>query len=227
MNKKRPLRPRDAASLILYRRGAAGIEVLMGQRNAGHAFMPNRFVFPGGRVDPGDHRVPVATSLEGVTAERLSRSCRGAARAHAHAITAVRETYEETGLMIGRPSPNAERLDARHWAGFRAAGLAPALDRLTYMFRAVTPPHYPRRFDARFFLVEMDETVAGLLTGNGELEHLTWLPVDEALALPLSTPTHLVLVEARRWIEAEHTTATALPVPYLFTRQRHHVFTTE
>ena len=227
MNRKPTLKPRDAASLILFRRGSRGPEVLMGQRNAGHAFMPNRYVFPGGRVDPTDHRVPVASPLDEATADRLVRSCRSASRAHAHAITAIRETYEETGLMVGRPSPLAEKLDERHWAGFRAAGLAPALDRLAYAFRAVTPPHYPRRFDARFFLVEMDDGIAGELGGNGELEHLAWLPIDDALALPLATPTHLALIEIMPWIELGRAKASTRPVPYLFTRQRRHVYTIE
>ena len=57
------VRPRDAATLILYRRGSDGVRVLMGQRHSKHVFMPDKFVFPGGRVDPADARVRPLTAL--------------------------------------------------------------------------------------------------------------------------------------------------------------------
>jgi 8-oxo-dGTP pyrophosphatase MutT (NUDIX family) len=227
MNATPPLKPRDAASLVLYRRRQGRIDVLMGQRHAGHVFMPNRFVFPGGRVDPEDRLVNAATALRTEVATKLARGCRSAARPHALAIAAVRETYEETGLMLARPSPLAEGLDTRHWAGFHEAGLAPALDRLDYIFRAITPPGMVRRFDARFFLAEADETVTGTLGGNGELENTAWLPIDEALALPLSMPTNLVLQESARLIEAGASRRSDHNVPLLVTRRGRHVLRTE
>ena len=222
-----PLKPRDAASLVLYRHHDGRIEVLMGQRHASHVFMPNRFVFPGGRVDPSDRLVGAASPLRMEVAARLARGCRSAARPHALAVAAVRETYEEAGLMLGRPSPCFERLDSRHWAGFRAAGLAPALDRLDYIFRAITPPGMVRRFDARFFLAEADETMTGTLTGNGELENMAWLSIAEARALPLSMPTNLVLQEAARWIEVGAARRNIHPVPLLTTRRGTHILASE
>lgn len=228
MNASPPLKPRDAASLVLYRRTGATVEVLMGQRHAGHVFMPNRLVFPGGRVDPADRLAGASTPLQAAVRTRLARGCRSAARPHALAIAAIRETYEETGLIIGRPSAQAETLDPRHWSGFRDAGLAPALDRLDYIFRAITPPRMVRRFDARFFLAEADETVSGTLSGNGELENLAWLPIDEALGLPLSTPTNLVLQEAARLIDAgAEAHRSDHPIPLLVTRRGRHVLCTE
>ena len=199
----------------------------MGQRHAGSVFMPNRFVFPGGRVDPGDRLVGTATPLRAEVATRLARGCRSATRPHALAIAAVRETYEEAGLMLGRPSPRADSLDVRHWAGFRDAGLAPVLDRLSYIFRAITPPGLVRRFDARFFLAEADETVTDTLGGNGELGNLAWLPIYEALALPLSMPTNLVLKEASSWIEAGPDERRTRAVPLLITRRGRHVLGTD
>ena len=97
------MKPRDAATLIMVRKpkDPDGMpEVLMGCRGAGHVFMPNRYVFPGGRVDPADARVPVATGLRPEIDERLRRAAT-AQRARALAIAAVRETFEETGLIIG------------------------------------------------------------------------------------------------------------------------------
>jgi 8-oxo-dGTP pyrophosphatase MutT (NUDIX family) len=227
MNAAPPLKPRDAASLILYRRRAGGVEVLMGQRHAGHVFMPNRYVFPGGRVDAHDHRVPGSAPLRLDVAARLARNTRSPARVHALAIAAIRETYEEAGLMLGVVSPFSTKLDVRHWAGFRAAGLAPALDRLDYIFRAVTPPRLVRRFDARFFLAEADDAVHGTLGGNGELDNMAWLPLDEAMALPLSMPTNLVLKEAAAWIEAGPDERNRRAVPLLVTRRGRHVLGTE
>lgn len=222
-----PLKPRDAASLVLYRRQRGRLTVLMGQRHAGHVFMPNRFVFPGGRVDPSDRLVGAATPLRAEVTARLADGCRSAARPHALAIAAVRETYEETGLLIGRPSPRAATLDARHWAGFREAGLAPALGGLDYFFRAITPPGLVRRYDARFFLAEADEVVTGTLGGDGELENMAWLPIEQALSLPLSMPTNLVLREAARRIGSTAATRGDRPVPLLVTRRGRHVLVTD
>ncbi len=227
MNASPPLKPRDAASLVLYRRGARGVEVLMGQRHAGSVFMPNRFVFPGGRVDPGDRLIEPATPLAFDVARRLARGCRSAARPRALAIAAIRETYEEAGLLIGRPSPLHVRLDQRHWAGFREAGLAPALGGLCYIFRAITPPGLVRRFDARFFLAEADDSVVGTLSGNGELGNIAWLPIDEAMNLPLSMPTNLVLKEAADWIAASAEERAQRAVPLLVTRHGRHVLGTD
>ena len=101
---KTTLRPKDAATLVLIRKSSASPEVLLGQRNGGHAFMPNRYVFPGGRVDPSDSRVIPATELNHEVASRLEKNC-GPARARALAVAAVRETYEETGLMLAEKMP--------------------------------------------------------------------------------------------------------------------------
>ncbi len=183
-------RPRDAATLILVRRAGGEPEVLLGQRHGGHAFMPNRYVFPGGRVDPGDHRVASATPLRADVRERLERAATPV-RAHALGVAAIRETFEETGLMIGAPSSSAAAR-GEAWDRFAAEGLGPALGALDYLYRAVTPPGRPRRFNARFFLAAA-EAARGTLTGNGELGDLHWVGLDEALGLPLPNVTQLVL----------------------------------
>lgn len=149
----RSVRPRDAATLILVRRSGGAPEVLLGQRHGGHAFMPNRYVFPGGRVDAGDHRVAGATPLRGAVRERLERAATPA-RAHALGIAAIRETCEETGLMLAAPRPaNAAPARRAPWTAFAEQGLGPALGALDYLYRAVTPPGRPRRFNARFFQI--------------------------------------------------------------------------
>ncbi|MFN4089030.1 MAG: NUDIX hydrolase [Alphaproteobacteria bacterium] len=193
------VKPRDAAALILVKRDGPEPAVLMGHRHHKHVFMPNTFVFPGGRVDMEDAKVPVAAPLRTPVADRLARNATRR-RAQALALAAVREAFEETGLMIGRPTPTP--VDpaglADSWRPFFEAGLAPALDLLDYVFRAITPPGDVRRFNARFFICDAAHA-HGTLGGSGELVDLTWLPIGEALTTP-NTPgvTKLVLREVRR-----------------------------
>lgn len=203
-------RPVDAATLILIRRRNTGsgsdspigsTDVLLGCRAGSHAFMPNRYVFPGGRVDPCDGRVPVATPLPDAVAERLARSC-SPARARALAVAAIRETYEETGLIIGQPMQDAPpRRIPEGWHGFLDRGLAPALDGLDYIARAVTPPGRARRFNARFFLAEETIIRGGRIKGNGELGDIRWIGLDKAIDLPLPTITRRILLEVRLRLE--------------------------
>jgi 8-oxo-dGTP pyrophosphatase MutT (NUDIX family) len=188
---KPALRPRDAATLILYRQSGPTIEVLMGERHGGHAFMPNRYVFPGGRVDPDDWRVRDAGTLKEHVAVRLAKSC-PTLRARALAAAAIRETFEETGLIIGRPDPSPGRPVPKGWEEFFATGNAPALDVLDYVLRAITPPYRPRRFNARFFIADAKH-VQGQIKGSGELLDLRWLPVEDALRLDLPRITEIVL----------------------------------
>ena len=99
----RTLRPRDAATLIVVDRDGPEPKVLMGRRHAGHAFMPGKFVFPGGRVEPEDRRMAAAGALDPFVEAKLNvrvpRPSPGFARAIA--LAAIRETFEETGLAIG------------------------------------------------------------------------------------------------------------------------------
>ena len=187
----RALRPKDAATLIIYRHHQGTLQVLMGERHGGHAFMPNRYVFPGGRIDRADFRVRVARSLQPQVAARLCRAA-GPARAQALALAAVRETFEETGLVIGGRDPEPGRPVPAAWREFFATGAAPALDRMEYIIRAVTPPGRPRRFNARFFIIDAAAT-QGSLKSNGELLRLEWVPREEALGLTLARITEIVL----------------------------------
>ncbi len=164
---------------MVYREGKAGTEILMGRRAGRHRFMPDFYVFPGGRLDPADYRTKPLTPLRPEVHEQLSRSG-GARQAQALAIAAVRETYEETGLALGEPDAGAE------------GRLRPSLAPLDYILRAITPPTSPIRFHARFFAVEARH-VGGSLKGNGELLDLDWRPIDECLRLPVADVTEFLL----------------------------------
>jgi len=202
---------RDAATVILVRRTAAGPQVLMGQRGAGAVFMASKFVFPGGAVDPDD--LALAADLAPAPPPLLAVETDPQV-ARALPLAAVRELWEETGLMLGRPDPTAAaRAVPPGWRGFFAAGLLPDPAALTFVFRAVTPPGRPRRFDARFFLAEARDLAEDAVPSGEELSDLAWLDLAAARALDLPFITELVLGEL-----AETLAAPAIdpgrPVPY-------------
>ena len=192
-NEKSP-RPKDAATLILVRRDKDAPRVLMGKRSARHDFMPDKYVFPGGRVDPHDARAPVLSPLMKRTAADLAKQCRRAP--HAFALTAIRETWEETGLLVARPGATKGKPPAE-WQGFYAQGLAPCLKGLSFIGRAITPPYRPKRFDARFFMADAEDVLFdGRPPADGaELHDLNWVTLDEAMELDLPSVTRFMLGE--------------------------------
>lgn len=186
------VRPRDAATLILYRRAGKSIEVVMGERHAKHSFMPNNWVFPGGGVERMDWRVRAASELKPHVATHLSKAA-SPSRVRALAAAAIRETHEETGLILGKPDPEPGRSVPRNWKDFFATGFAPDLEALDYVYRAVTPPYRPRRFNARFFMADADRLAHEVIESSGELLDIHWLTVEKALTLPIPRITGVVL----------------------------------
>jgi 8-oxo-dGTP pyrophosphatase MutT (NUDIX family) len=185
-------RPKDAATLILVRKGRRP-EVLMGRRAPGHVFMASKWVFPGGRIDRSDFTAAAGSEPDGTTRERLEAEV-GPRRARALCLTAVRETFEETGLIVGQAAPSLSV--AGPWREFRQAGALPDLAALTYVARAITPPGRTRRFDARFFLTDAEALLAPEPTaGSGELDEIAWLALEDARALDLPAITRFVLGE--------------------------------
>lgn len=142
----------------------------MGRRASKHRFVPDFYVFPGGRLDRADYVSSVLSPLRAEVPGQMKASPR---MAQALAVAAARETYEETGLVLGD------------------AG-APHLEPLDYVLRAITPSSSPYRFHARFFAVEADR-LQGSLQGNGELLDLAWRPLEESLRLPIVDVTEYLL----------------------------------
>jgi len=190
---------RDAATLIVIRRDqGAAPSVLMGMRGAQAAFMPSKFVFPGGALDTGDAAIPLATALPDPSARRLSLDA-PEGLGPALAVAAIRELWEETGLILGTPGTWNGAIPA-DWQGFAATGHLPSASALHFVFRAITPPGRPRRFDARFFLVDAAEIASDpedFSRACDELSHLQWVPIPEARSLNLPFITEVVLAEVQ------------------------------
>ena len=184
---------RDAASVIVLRRAKGRSHVLMGQRGARAAFMPSKFVFPGGAVDAGDARVPLARPVAEPHAARLAEH----GGVPGLVAAGIRELWEEAGLILGEPGCWPEP-SPPGWEGFAATGHRPSAEGVRFVFRAITPPGRPRRFDARFLLVDA-ERLAGdpddFSAAEDELGALQWAPLDEVLRLDLPFITELVLAE--------------------------------
>lgn len=217
---KGPLRPRDAATLMLVERRGGVPHVLIGRRHRNHAFMPGKFVFPGGRTDPADARIPVAEGLHPTDeAKLIARGRRKTpARARAIALSALRETYEEAGLMIGRMAPFAtNRAD---WQEFAQRGVYPSLDRLRFIARAITPPGRVRRFDTRFLAAWRDDVAVALPEGGptNELEELMWLPIEEAQEADVPAITKRVLADLTARLRADPDLTPGADVPFYYLR---------
>lgn len=187
---------RPAATIILVRDAATNPRILMGQRGASAAFMPNKFVFPGGAVDPEDGSVPFAAPIAAICAQRLGLGaaqelCAGLAGA------AIRELWEEAGLILGAKGPWPSPVP-KDWQSFAATGHVPRPDALHYVFRAITPPGRPRRFDARFFLADAAHLAGDpddFSAATDELSHLQWIPLAKARSFNLPFITEVVLAE--------------------------------
>ncbi|MER8505580.1 NUDIX hydrolase [Mesorhizobium sp. M0199] len=212
----KPIRPRDAATLILLDRKGDEFLVLMGRRHARHAFMPGKFVFPGGRTDPADSRIPVASALHPDEEARLTAGIgrTSPARARAIALSAIRETYEEAGLLIGQNGTFATA--KRDWQGFVEHGVIPSLQPLRFIARAITPPNRVRRFDTRFLAAWRDD-VAVELPGGGptnELEDVVWLPLAKARQVDIPDITRTVLEELETRLAQDPLLSPGGPVPF-------------
>lgn len=181
-----PRTPRDAASLLLIDRSQPTPRVLVGKRGKKHAFMPDLYVFPGGRRDPGDNKTefawPLREEVEGKLLERTSSRFNPNA-ARGLAVAAAREMLEEAHLSL---TPD-------EYAG----SLRPDVSNFRFLARAITPPGMPRRYDTRFFACFTDETCADLsaLKDSDELHDLNWLEIDRHEDFPLPRITKVILTD--------------------------------
>lgn len=211
--------PRDASTLMLIDRSGTKPKVLLGRRHQGHKFMPGKYVFPGGRIEPLDSLMPAMSELHPDTANKLVERVTNPTKnfARALALTAVREMAEESGLLLGVTRDTAPVPPGDIWADFAKAHVHPDLARIHFIARAITPPRRPRRFDTRFFTADataIAHKIEGVVGPDSELVELTWVPIEEATHLDMPTITGVVLEELAARVAAGM--AHGLPVPFYF-----------
>ena len=218
------LRPRAASTLIILKRDGGTHKVLMGKRHENHRFMPGKFVFPGGRVDFADSRIRPASDLSPAIIRSLMK--RGTApaspgRARAMALAAIRETFEETGISLGRPLDHGPmRSKSGAWQAYFDTGVVPDLKPLSFIARAITPPGRPRRYDTRFFLTHAEDwdTVDFTASISNELTEVHWLSLSDARELDLPRVTGFVLESLERAIAATGGVPKTKTVPFFYHR---------
>jgi 8-oxo-dGTP pyrophosphatase MutT (NUDIX family) len=207
-------RPRDAASLILIDHATGSPRVLMGRRHANQVFLPNKYVFPGGRVDRADGRAPSADELRPGEAARLLLAMRGdpsPQRCRALALAAIRETFEEAGLLIGTAGTPCRMPENEPWRAFLSQGILPRLSGLTYIARAITPPGRTRRYDTRFFMADASTIAHRVDVTDGELSRLDWFSIDEMRSLDLPGITRVVIEDLSDRLAGGSGAAEAVP----------------
>jgi 8-oxo-dGTP pyrophosphatase MutT (NUDIX family) len=216
------LTPKDAATLILLDRNGPSPKVLMGKRHDRHVFLPGKFVFPGGSVDATDRLMRPGAPLDPRAEAKLMRQVRrpSATKARALALAAIRETFEETGLLLGAKGMETPKAPPGPWSAFTAAGIEPDLSTVHFIARAITPPRRLRRYDTRFFTADASaiaHRIEGKVGPDFELVELIWIPLaDIKQRVELLVITEIVLNDLMAQIEAGF--SHDLPVPFYHVR---------
>ena len=218
-------RPRDAATLIIVDSSGGQPRILMGRRHPNQVFLPDKYVFPGGRSEFSDRSVPTVSELGEQHLTRLLFDMKGVPsrrRARAIALTAVRETYEETGILVGHDGAGGGEplaLPAKAdpaWQAFFAHGVCPALAPMTFLARAITPPGRPRRYDTRFFWVEARHIAKRTPPKDDELRDIDWFTIDELRGLDIPNITRAVVEDLAEHLSAAPEARKHWPVPFYF-----------
>ncbi len=211
------MKPRDAATLILVDAGSGEPRILMGKRRMDVVFMPGKYVFPGGRVDDADRHVETPDDLDPGDLGKLLHDMKdgpSAERARALALAAIRETHEESGILIGQAVATPVETKAENWRAFFAEGVVPRIGSLRFFARAITPPGRPRRYDTRFFFAETSAIARRTDTRDGELSGLHWLSISEARNFDLPSITRVIIEDLHDRVKAGTLAHGDAPVPY-------------
>lgn len=224
-----PAAARPAATVVLMRDGAEGVETLLLRRARTAGFVPGAYVFPGGRVDRADAEPDIVAHLDGLDAETAATRLEladGDPPALAYYLAALREAFEETGILVGRrpdgsgPATAAEspEVDAvRNGLMEDRIGFAEALERMgcrldggavEYLAHWITPEPEPRRYDTRFFAARVREGAQAIVDAR-EMTDAVWLTPEAALrrneerTLPMVFPTLHTLRDLRAFDDVD------------------------
>ena len=211
-----PAQPRDAASLVIIDASSGEPKVLLGKRRMSQAFAPGKYVFPGGSLDAADSELACGGRLVEHHRGALAHGLRpGHPLPEAYARAAIRETFEETGLLLGAAGSAPEHLPEA-WQPIYALGVGPNLPTLAFIARAITPPGRSRRFDARFFLADASAISHRTQNNDGEFEEIGWCGLVQAKAMDLHGMTLSVIEEAVRFLALTQADRRIAPVPFFF-----------
>ena len=218
---ERPVRPVDAGSLVIVDASQSEPRILFGRRRPDLRFAPGKYVFPGGRVDAADTLLARSEPFPETEVAKLLVDMKrwpSKARARALALAAVRETFEETGLIIGKAQSGGRAPGA--WQAFLDTGYGPDLSGLVMMARAITPVSSPRRFQARFFLVSADAIRHRVDERDHEFGDLVWATFEQARALELHSMTRAIVDDVEDLLAIAPDQRATQPVPYYYDYQR-------
>lgn len=198
----RAAKPKIASTIVLFTGPKDNPRILMGQRASRHDFMPSVFVFPGGRVDRSDSYMPFAGDLSPRT-ETILEAAYSPRRARAVVLTALRETFEETGLMLGRRERANRNPKDPSWQAFVDQGLLPDLTDIEVFGRAITPPHRHKRFDTWFFVKQLTEDMMDIPSDSRELLNVDWFTFDQIKALKMHRATLMMLEVLKHYLSRD------------------------
>jgi len=211
---------RDAASLVIIKHNDDGTAcVLMGRRHPDTAFLPNKYVFPGGRFEDSDTHVSTGGMLSSHARDHLMVSVPEGTRPetmNALALTAIRETFEETGVVIGSAHSDKTVAPTPSWQTFFDTGYQPAPSRLQFFARAITPPGRLRRYDTRFFCTSDGSIGTRGAPIDDELDDIGWVSLEDAQSRDIAGITHHILADLSRLIGAEDRRTQPAAVPFYF-----------
>jgi 8-oxo-dGTP pyrophosphatase MutT (NUDIX family) len=222
----RPAEPRDAATVVVLRDSENGLEVYLVKRSRAVDFMAGAHVFPGGRLDKNDSSASACALLSAGTAALQGRLGEPLSAMHAAGlfIAAIRETFEEAGLLLGRLAAGWQMQDARRAvaSGAQFTTLVERIDgdALVPWVRWVTPEVSPKRFDARFFLARAPEGQEPQVDGREATEGLWISPAqalerweDGGMQLAPATAKSIEMLGAYPTVDAALASAAARPPP--------------
>src|SRR5262249_29657756 len=155
-----------------------------------HRFLPGKFVFPGGRIEPADRLIAAAAALHEQHARKLMQRMRrpSLAKAAAFALAAGGGNHQKNGVKGGGGARPRVFVMPGPWQAFAKAGIAPDLSTIHFIARAITPPRRPMRFDSRFFTADVSAIARrddGFVGPDKELVELVWLPITQARELDM------------------------------------------
>lgn len=210
-----PAPTHPAATIVLMRDGASGPEVLLLRRSRSSGFVPGAYVFPGGRVDAADAEPRIVEHLDGLVADAAAARLElpnGDPPALAYYLAAIREAFEETGIMVARRADGSAPPTAAEDAAVdelrdslmeERVTFPETLDRMAcrldgsaveYLAHWITPEVEPRRYDTRFFAAKV-RAGSNAIVDPREMTDAVWLTAAQALerhhdgTLPMVFPT--------------------------------------